>query len=158
MAYEIERKFLVKSDYQSHVLQSYPILQGYLSLTGNSVVRVRVIGDRAFLTVKSAVVKGGITRHEWEYRIPVADAQEMLSLCGEGVIKKTRHHVRVGSHLFEVDEFHGENEGLVIAEIELVSEDELFEKPQWLGDEVTGDVQYYNAYLSNHPYKEWGDR
>lgn len=157
MGYEIERKFLVKGDYKSHASGSYPIQQGYLALTGNSVVRVRVRGDAAFLTVKSSLVEGEITRHEWEYEIPVADAREMLALCGEGVIDKTRYLVKVGHHLFEVDEFHGENEGLVIAEVELEREDEEFERPRWLGEEVTGDVHYYNSYLSIHPYKEWGD-
>ena len=157
MAYEIERKFLVRGDYSSHVFKSFPILQGYLSLTGTSVVRVRIKGDAAFITVKSSLVEGEITRHEWEYEIPLPDAREMLSLCGEGVIDKTRHLVQAGDHVFEVDEFHGENDGLVIAEVELESEGEQFERPHWLGEEVTGNVRYYNSYISIHPYKEWKD-
>lgn len=155
MAYEIERKFLVNGDYKSDVYKSYPIQQGYLSLTGTSVVRVRIRGEQAFITVKSALEEGAITRHEWEYEIPVEDAAEMLTLCGEGVIDKTRHLVKIGSHLFEVDEFHGKNEGLLVAEVELEREDEPFERPEWLGEEVTGNVRYYNSYLSIHSYKEW---
>lgn len=158
MGYEIERKFLVSGHYKSDAFKSYPIRQGYLSFTGTSVVRVRVKGEQAFITVKSALVEGDITRHEWEYEIPVEDAGEMLTLCGEGVIDKTRYLVRAGNHLFEVDEFHGENEGLIIAEVELESEDEPFEKPGWLGEEVTGNVRYYNSFLSRHPYKEWAGK
>ena len=155
MGYEIERKFLVSGDFKSDAFRSYPVRQGYLSLTGVSVVRVRVKGEQAFITVKSALVEGKITRHEWEYEIPVEDALEMLALCGEGVIDKTRYLVKVGKHLFEVDEFHEGNEGLLIAEVELERADELFEKPSWLGEEVTGNVRYYNSFLSIHPYKEW---
>jgi len=155
MGYEIERKFLVSGDFKSDAFKSYPVQQGYLSLTGVSVVRVRVKGEEAFITVKSAMAEGKITRHEWEYEIPVKDALEMLALCGEGVIDKTRYLVKVGKHLFEVDEFHEGNEGLLIAEVELESEDEPFEKPHWLGEEVTGNVRYYNSFLSIHPYKEW---
>lgn len=157
MGYEIERKFLVKGDYKSESFTSFPIRQGYLSLTGTGIVRVRVKGEQAYITVKSAHVEGVITRNEWEYEIPVEDAKEMLQLCGQGVVDKTRYLVKVGSHLFEVDEFHGENEGLLIAEVELDREDEPFEKPGWLGEEVTGNVRYYNSFLSIHPYKEWTD-
>lgn len=155
MGYEIERKFLVKGDYKSHSFKNFRIKQGYLSLSGMSVVRVRVKGDKAFVTIKSAVEDGKIKRNEWEYEIPVADAEEMLLLCEEAVIDKTRYLINVGNHVFEVDEFYGDNEGLLIAEVELQAEDEAFEKPDWLGPEVTGNVRYYNSFLSIHPFKEW---
>lgn len=155
MGYEIERKFLVRGDYKSQSFKSFPIKQGYLSLSGISVIRVRVKGEKAFITVKSALAEGKIKRHEWEYGIPAEDAEEMLSLCENGVVEKTRYLVDYGGHLFEVDEFYGDNEGLVIAEIELEDEDEPFDRPDWLGEEVTGNVRYYNSFLSMHPYKEW---
>ena len=155
MGYEIERKFLVDGDYKSHAFKSFLIRQGYLSLSGISVIRVRIKGEKAFVTIKSALAEGKIKRHEWEYEIPVADAEEMLQLCEEGVIDKRRHLVQAGQHTFEVDEFYGQNEGLLIAEVELESEDEPFEKPEWLGPEVTGNVRYYNSFLSIHPYTEW---
>lgn len=157
MGYEIERKFLVNGDYKSESFKAYPIKQGYLSLSGASVVRVRIRGEKAFITVKSSVVDGSITRNEWEYEIPVLEAEEMLGLCKEGIIDKTRYLVKVGNHMFEVDEFYGENEGLLIAEVELESEDEKFEIPEWLGEEVTGNVRYYNSFLSIHPYKKWNN-
>ncbi len=155
MGYEIERKFLVDGDYKSHAFKSFLIRQGYLSLTGISVIRVRIKDEKAFITIKSALTEGKIKRHEWEYEIPVADAEEMLQLCEQGVIDKRRYLVQAGKHTFEVDEFYGQNEGLQIAELELESEDEPFEKPEWLGAEVTGNVRYYNSFLSIHPYKEW---
>lgn len=155
MGFEIERKFLVNGDYKSPSFKNFRIKQGYLSLSGMSVVRVRVKGDKAFVTIKSAVEDGKIKRNEWEYEIPVADAEEMLLLCEEAVIDKTRYLINVGKHVFEVDEFYGDNEGLLIAEVELQAEDEAFEKPDWLGSEVTGNVRYYNSFLSIHPYKEW---
>jgi CYTH domain-containing protein len=157
MGYEIERKFLVKGDYKSQAFRSDVIKQGYLSISGISVIRVRTKGDRAYITIKSAQVEGMIKRHEWEYEIPVADAEEMLLLCEDAVIDKTRYLVQAGKHTFEVDEFYGENEGLLIAEVELESEDEAFEKPDWLGAEVTGNGRYYNSFLSIQPYKEWSD-
>ena len=157
MGYEIERKFLVNGDYKSHAFRSYVIRQGYLSISGISVIRVRTKGESAYITIKSAEVEGMLKRHEWEYEIPVADAEEMLLLCEDGVIDKTRYLVQAGKHTFEVDEFYGENEGLLIAEVELESEDEAFEKPDWLGSEVTGNVRYYNSFLSIKPYKEWSD-
>jgi len=121
------------------------------------VIRVRIKGEKAFVTIKSALVEGKIKRHEWEYEIPVADAEEMLQLCEDAVIDKTRYLIRAGKHTFEVDEFYGDNEGLLIAEVELESEDEPFEMPDWLGPEVTGNVRYYNSFLSIHPYREWND-
>jgi CYTH domain-containing protein len=155
MAYEIERKFLVDGDYKSKSFKAYPIKQGYLSLSGVSVVRVRLKGEKAYITVKSSVVSGTLKRNEWEYEIPKDDAEEMLKLCEEGLIDKTRYLVKVGKHVFEVDEFNGDNEGLLIAEVELEHEDEHFEKPEWLGEEVTDNVRYYNSFLSIHPYNKW---
>ena len=157
MGYEIERKFLVKGDYKSKAFKSFRIKQGYLSLSGVSVIRVRVKGEKAYITVKSALVEGKLKRHEWEYEIPVKDAEEMLELCDSSVIDKTRYLVKAGNHTFEVDEFYGENEGLLIAEVELDDEDEMFEKPDWLGDEVTGNVRYYNSFLSIHPFNSWSN-
>ena len=156
MGYEIERKFLVNGDYKSQSVKSFRIKQGYLSLSGLTVVRVRVKGEKAFITIKSAHEDGKIKRSEWEYEIPVADAEEMLLLCESAVIDKTRYLINVGNHVFEVDEFYGDNEGLLLAEVELEDEDELFEKPDWLGEEVTGNVRYYKSYLAIHPYREWG--
>jgi len=158
MGYEIERKFLVSGEYKPHVYNHYLMKQGYLSLSGISVVRIRVKGEKGFITIKGAVGEGGITRREWEYEVPKHDAEEMLLLCEDAVIVKTRYLVRVGKHTFEVDEFAGENEGLLIAEVELENEDEVFEKPDWLGAEVTGNVRYYNSYLSIHPYREWREQ
>lgn len=155
MGYEIERKFLVKGEYKSKAFKSFKIKQGYLSLSGVNVIRVRIKGEMAFITVKSALVEGKLKRHEWEYEIPVDDAEEMLEFCEAEVIDKTRYLIEAGNHTFEVDEFYGDNEGLLIAEVELEDEDEIFEKPDWLGEEVTGNVRYYNSFLSIHPFKSW---
>ena len=157
MGYEIERKFLVNGDFKSHAFSRSAIKQGYLSISAVSVIRVRTRDEKAWLTIKSAQVGGMIKRHEWEYEIPLAEAEEMLLLCEDAVIDKTRYLVQAGRHLFEVDEFHGENEGLLIAEVELESEEETFEKPDWLGSEVTGDERYYNSFISMKPYKLWSD-
>lgn len=131
------------------------IVQGYLNSDPERTVRVRLRGDEGFLTVKGLGSESGMSRFEWEKPISREDALTLLPLCEKGVIDKTRHLVRVGAHTFEVDVFHGENEGLVLAEVELGSEDESFEKPSWLGKEVTGDERYYNSYLSSHPYCQW---
>ena len=155
MGYEIERKFLVNGEYKSFAFKQYRIQQGYLSVSKENVVRVRVRDDKGFLTIKSGAVKDRFTRYEWEYEIPLADADEMLCLCAQGVIDKTRYLVKAGAHTLEVDEFYGDNEGLVFAEVELTDENEAFTPPSWLGKEVTGDIRYYNAYLSQHPYKRW---
>ncbi|MGI6073719.1 MAG: CYTH domain-containing protein [Fermentimonas sp.] len=155
MGFEIERKFLVKGDFKSKSHASYVIKQGYLSFSATSVTRVRVRDDKGFITIKSQAVIGEIKRSEWEYEIPVQDALDMLKLCDKGLIDKRRFLVEVGSHTFEVDEFYGDNEGLVVAEVELGSEDEYFESPDWLGEEVTGDPRYYNSSLVNCPYKDW---
>jgi len=155
MAYETERKFLVRGNFRPHVTHSFVLKQGYLQLEPERTVRVRIKGDKAYLTIKGATSPSGLTRHEWEYGIPLTDAQEMLRLCADNVIEKTRHLIPCGSLMFEVDEFGGENEGLVVAEIELPNEDTPFDHPDWLGDEVTGDVRYYNSALSKNPYKRW---
>lgn len=157
MAQEIERKFLVAGDYKSEVYASVRITQGYLSRVPERVVRVRIKGDKGFITIKGTTNDTGLSRFEWEKEIPLADAQSLLKLAEPGVIDKTRHLIKNtdGRHIWEVDEFHGDNEGLVMAEIELESENDLFDKPSWLGKEVTGDKRYYNAYLSEKPYKTW---
>ncbi len=155
MAYEIERKFLIHGDFRPFVLESLPIKQGYLSSVPERTVRVRIQGDKAFLTIKGSGNATGSTRFEWEKEIAVADAHNLLDLCEPGVIHKIRHLVPVGEFTFEVDEFLGENAGLLVAEIELPTEDTSFEHPAWLGREITGDVRYYNAYLSQHPSSKW---
>lgn len=158
MPQEIERKFLVKGDFKSQVFQSVRLTQGYLSSVPERTVRVRIKGDRGYLTVKGKATVSGISRYEWEKEIPVTEARELLALCEPGVIDKIRYLIRTDTHLFEVDEFYGENEGLVLAEVELAAENEIFESPAWLGREVTGDLRYYNAMLSQHPYREWRDK
>lgn len=155
MPQEIERKFLVKGEFRTQACRSVRITQGYLSSVPERTVRVRICGNQGFITVKGKSDAGGLTRYEWEKEIPETDARELLRLCEPGVIDKTRYCVKVGTHLFEVDEFHGENEGLVVAEVELSAGDEVFELPDWLGKEVTGDLRYYNAMLSRCPYREW---
>jgi adenylate cyclase len=158
MPLEIERKFLVDGAFACAAMVTTRITQGYLTATPERTVRIRRAGDRAFLTIKGPLNAAGTTRSEWEYEIPVADAEALLPLCEPGVIDKTRHTVPHGDHLFEVDEFHGANEGLVLAEVELEGEGERFSVPPWLGREVTGDPRYHNAMLARHPYGEWTDR
>jgi len=155
MAQEIERKFLVSGPFREQVQRSTRIVQGYLSSVPERTVRVRVKGDQGFLTIKGIGTASGASRYEWEREIPVAEADELLALCEPGVIEKVRHLVPVGVHTFEVDEFHGANEGLVVAEVELAAEDETFPRPAWLGAEVTGDTRYYNAVLMKSPYTRW---
>jgi len=156
MANEIERKFLVKGDYKSSVSKQTRIIQGYLSSVPERTVRVRVKGEKGFLTIKGIGSASGATRFEWENEIPVAEANELLKICEPGTIDKTRFIVPEQSGLkFEVDEFYGENEGLTVAEIELPSEDHPFKKPDWLGQEVTGDARYYNSMLMKNPFKSW---
>ena len=153
---EIERKFLVTSDaFKQEAFTQNRIAQGYLSVVPERTVRVRIKGDKGFLTIKGASNESGLSRFEWEKEIPVDEATALLKLCEKGVIDKTRFEVKKGNHVFEIDEFYGENEGLIMAEIELQSETESFEKPSWLGEEVTNDPRYYNSYLSNNPYKNW---
>jgi adenylate cyclase len=156
MAIEIERKFLVSStDYKKMTIGKKRILQGYLSSIPERTVRVRTIGQQAFLTIKGKSSENGMSRFEWEKEIPLPEAEALLKLCEAGSIEKVRYEVLYENHLFEVDEFFGANEGLVMAEIELSSEEEVFEKPSWLGEEVTGNKKYYNSYLTKFPYKEW---
>jgi adenylate cyclase len=153
---EIERKFLVKSsDFKEQAFAQNQIAQGYLSSLPERTVRVRIKGKKGFLTIKGIGHHGGMSRFEWENEIPLDEAQELLKLCEKGKIEKTRFEIKAGKHVFEVDEFYGENEGLIMAEIELESETESFEKPDWLGEEVTNDERYYNAYLSKKPFKTW---
>ena len=126
-----------------------------MSSVPERTVRVRIKSNKGFITIKGASNDAGLSRFEWEKEIPVAEAEALLLLCEKGVIYKTRFEIKLCSHVFEVDQFYGENEGLIIAEIELNSETETFEKPNWLGAEVTGNNRYYNSYLSAHPYKSW---
>jgi CYTH domain-containing protein len=155
MGREIERKFLVVGGYAHLATQAERVVQGFLSSVPERTVRVRLMGAHGFLTVKGRGDAHGISRFEWEMEIPAADAQALLALCEPGVIEKTRHRIPAGAHVFEVDEFHGANEGLVVAEIELTHEDEAFDRPGWLGVEVTGDPKYYNANLSRRPFSSW---
>lgn len=153
---EIERKFLVKNlDFIALATTKNRIVQGYLNSAPERTVRIRIKGNKGFLTIKGIGNESGTTRMEWEKEIDLKEAEELLKICETGVIDKVRYEIPVGNHTYEVDIFHGENEGLIMAEIELKSEDEVFEKPSWLGQEITSDKRYYNAYLSNNPYKNW---
>lgn len=153
---EIERKFLVVSDgYKADAFAKSHIAQGYLNSNPERAVRVRIQGESGYLTVKGKGNQSGTTRFEWETEISLIDAKPLIALCESGIIDKIRYHVNVGHHVFEVDEFLGDNAGLIIAEVELKNENEPFEKPSWLGTEVTGIEHYYNAYLSNNPFKNW---
>lgn len=156
MGQEIERKFLVKSeDFKSEASKETRITQGYLSSVPERTVRVRIKGKKGFITVKGIGSDSGASRFEWEMEIPVKDVEDLLNICEPGVIDKTRYEVNVGGKIFEVDEFYGENRGLIVAEIELESEGQDFEKPLWLGEEVTGDARYYNSMLMKSPYTKW---
>ena len=153
---EIERKFLVLSnDFIKEAFAQKRIVQAYLNSNQERSVRIRIKEDKAYLTIKGKGNLSGTTRLEWEKEILVQDAEKLLLICEDGIIDKIRHEVKVGQHVFEVDVFAGKNEGLIIAEIELQSEDELFEKPLWLGQEVTNDDRFYNACLSKNPFKNW---
>jgi adenylate cyclase len=156
MAQEIERKFLVKNDdYKKQSFHQTKIVQGFLSTVPERTVRIRIKGDKGFITVKGIGNESGTSRFEWEKEISVQDAADLLKISEPGVIDKTRYNVKSGEHTFEVDEFYGENNGLTVAEVELSSEDENFNKPSWLGEEVTGQVKYYNSMLMKNPYKNW---
>ncbi|TMU55243.1 CYTH domain-containing protein [Flagellimonas algicola] len=153
---EIERKFLVKSEGYKHQANEHTrIVQGFLNTAPQRTVRVRIKGDKGFLTVKGESNVSGTTRFEWETEINVAEATNLIDLCEAVILEKNRYKVPFGSHVFEVDEFLGENKGLVVAEVELQHEDEFFDKPEWLGQEVTGDVRYYNSQLSINPFQNW---
>lgn len=153
---EIERKFLVNSEaFKTDFESKRRITQGFLNTDPERTVRVRIMGEKAFLTIKGASSEDGLSRFEWETEIPITDAEKLLPLCGSEYIDKYRYWVRCGKHLFEVDEFLGNNQGLIVAELELIHADEAFEKPDWLGEEVTGQPKYYNAMLVQHPFINW---
>lgn len=153
---EIERKFLVNSeDFKEKAVRKERIVQGFLNTDPLRTVRVRIKGDKGYITVKGKGNRKGTTRFEWEREIPVKEADALIKLSEPGVIDKLRYYVEVGKHMFEVDEFLGDNSGLVMAEIELQDEDEVFLRPQWLGEEVTAITKYYNSQLSKNPYKDW---
>lgn len=155
---EIERKFLLAgSGYKKEARGRTHIVQGFLNTHPERTVRVRVRDDKAYLTIKGKSDEEGLSRFEWETVIAVSDARELLHLCEEGVLEKYRYEISIGSHLFEVDEFLGRNEGLVIAEIELEEKEAEFPRPSWLGEEVTGDTRYYNSQLSKRPFDTWDD-
>ena len=154
---EIERKFLVKDDsYRQLAYSSSRILQGYICSGHGRTVRVRLRGDCGYLTIKGPSMDGGLSRYEFEKEITTEEAEQLFRLCEPGVIDKTRYLVKSGQHTFEVDEFYGDNEGLVMAEVELRSADEPFEKPDFIGKEVTGDRRFYNSHLRRMPFILWG--
>ena len=158
MALEIERKFLVKDDsYKSMAYSASRIAQGYICSARGRTVRVRIRDEKGYLTIKGPSDVKGLGRYEWEKEIPASEALELMKLCPTPAIDKRRYLVDFAGHTFEVDEFYGENEGLVVAEVELDSIDEEFEKPPFLGEEVTGDAKYYNSSLTRYPYKCWHD-
>ena len=153
---EIERKYLVTNcDFIMESKENFRIVQGYLNSNPERTVRVRIKGGKGFLTIKGIGNESGMTRFEWEKEIKISEAEALLLLCEKGAIDKIRYNVIFENHLFEVDVFQGENEGLIVAEIELQSENETFSKPNWLGNEVTSDERYYNSFLSNRPFKYW---
>ena len=154
---EIERKFMVRgNDYKSLAYASDRIKQGYICSGHGRTVRVRLRGGRGYLTIKGPSFDGGLSRYEFEKEITVEEAEQLFRLCEPGIIDKTRFLVKCGNHTFEVDEFYGENEGLVMAEVELQSPDEPFERPAFLGLEVTGDRRFYNGHLRQQPFSVWG--
>ena len=156
MALEIERKFLVTDEsYKAIAFHSDRLAQGYLCRECGNSARVRVRGEKGYITIKGPSTDDGLSRYEWEKEIPASEAWELMKLCHGGIIDKTRYLVKSGRHTFEVDEFHGDNEGLVVAEVELEELDEKFECPQFIGKEVTGEKRYYNSHLTRMPYKLW---
>jgi len=153
---EIERKFLVTSeDFKTEAFKSTRIIQGYLNSHKQRAVRVRLKGELGYLTIKGESSNNGLSRFEWEKEIPKVEAEALLALCEPGVIDKIRYEIKVGHHIFEVDEFFGDNTGLMVAEVELKKETETFETPNWLGKEVSGQIKYYNSQLSKDPYNTW---
>lgn len=154
---EIERKFLVRGDgYKRQARSSSRIKQGYIASGHGRTVRVRLRDDKAYLTIKGPSLDGGLSRYEFEKEITLDEAEHLMRLCEPGIIDKTRWLVKSGRHTFEVDEFFGDNEGLVMAEVELGAEDESYEKPDFIGQEVTGDRRYYNSHLRKNPFSAWG--
>ncbi len=160
MHLEIERKFLVTGEFKSRAFNSTYIRQGYIASGEGRTVRVRIRADKGYLTIKGPSNAEGMTRYEFEQEISLRDAQDLMAICKPGIIEKTRYLVRTddGRHVFEVDEFYGENEGLVMAEVELSDESEEFQKPDFIGREVTGDRRYYNGYLRKFPFSLWKDQ
>ncbi|MEL4308832.1 CYTH domain-containing protein [Joostella sp. CR20] len=153
---EIERKFLVASDeFKKEASKKERIVQGFLNKDPERTVRVRIKGEKGYITVKGISNETGTSRFEWEKEITTNEAESLLNICEKGIIDKYRYEVIVGKHTFEVDEFFGDNQGLIIAEVELSSEEETFEKPKWLAEEVTGNPAYYNSQLSIKPFKDW---
>ncbi|MBP6066017.1 CYTH domain-containing protein [Bacteroides sp.] len=155
MAQEIERKFLVTKAFKAQAYAQSRIKQGYISSIPQRTVRVRIRDNKGYLTIKGASNTEGTSRYEWEKELSLVEAEELMKLCEPGIIDKTRYLVRSGAHVFEVDEFYGENAGLVMAEVELASENEAFVKPDFIGEEVTGDVRYYNSQLMKNPFTSW---
>ena len=154
---EIERKFLVCGEFKDKATSFTHIRQAYLNKEGGRTVRVRIRDEKAYLTIKGPSLDGGLSRFEWEKEIPVKDAEQLMLLRVTPVVDKRRYLVPFAGHTFEVDEFYGDNEGLTLAEVELSAPDETFERPDWLGQEVTGDRRYSNSHLARHPYKEWAE-
>lgn len=153
---EIERKYLVTSlDFLNQYSSKNEIAQGYLNSNPERTVRIRIKGNKGFITIKGIGSESGISRFEWEKEIEIEEAKSLLKLCERGVIEKTRYEVKSGKHIIEIDVFHGENDGLILAEIELENENETILKPKWLGTEVTNDERYYNSYLSQNPFRNW---
>jgi adenylate cyclase len=153
---EIERKYLVTSlEFLNEYSIKNEIAQGYLSSNPERTVRIRIKGEKGFITIKGIGSESGVSRFEWEKEIAVEEAKQLLKLCEKGVIEKTRYEIKSGKHTIEIDVFYGENDGLILAEIELENENEAIVKPKWLGNEVTNDERYYNAYLSRNPFKNW---
>jgi len=155
VALEIERKYLVSGDFQPDVIRSERFRQGYISSQPGRTVRVRIAGEKGYLTIKGATDGKGMSRYEFERELLLSDAEELFKLCEPGTIEKVRHWVVYNGHTWEVDVFQGRNKGLVMAEIELGSEDESFTTPPWIGEEVTGDRRFYNSMLAKHPYADW---
>ncbi len=158
MGVEIEKKFLLANDnWRQQVTKQVQFCQGYLLGSEKSSVRVRIEGDKSNLNIKGATL--GVRRQEFEYPIPMEDAKELLAtLCAEPLIEKTRHYIYAGEHVWEIDEFDGDNKGLIVAEVELKDENDTFEHPEWLGQEVSHDKRYYNSMLIKNPYKSWKDQ
>lgn len=159
MHMEIERKFLVKGDFRNQTYNSTHIRQGYIASGNGRTVRVRIRDDKGYLTIKGPSGREGLSRYEFEQEIALSDAEDLMLLCEPGIIDKHRHLVKSpdGRHIFEVDEFHGENEGLVMAEVELADENEPFAKPDFIAREVTGDRRFYNSHLRKNPFRLWKD-
>ena len=157
MGLEMERKFLVTGEFRDKAYAHSHIRQGYISSGNGRTVRVRIRDEKGYLTIKGPSDQTGLARYEFETEIPLADAEDLMRICEPGIIDKTRYLVRSGRHIFEVDEFYGDNEGLLMAEVELGSEDEEYQKPDFIGREVTGDRRFYNSHLRRNPFKDWKD-